>query len=136
MNLFEPGRPLTRDTTTCFSRGQVCDLAKAQHGGRFGTSPFSKGTMREYSVVQIWSSSCCMRALGCFPNLSMHSRFESGVKINKLINRTILISASFILKNGTLSESGGLNSDYMAGDNRQLGVTAVMSHLSELSHRN
>lgn len=55
----------------------VCGRVE-RSGGRCRTSPFSRGTMREYSVVQIWSSSPNIRALGCFPNLSMHSRFESG----------------------------------------------------------
>lgn len=55
---------------------QVFDLADRWLKLQF-TSPFSKGTMREYSVVQIRSSSLAIRALGCFPNRSIHSRFES-----------------------------------------------------------
>lgn len=50
-----PGRPFTRETTI---------------------SPFSKGTIREYSVVQIAWSSLVMRSTVCSPNFSMQSLFE------------------------------------------------------------
>lgn len=78
-----------------FARGTV--------GGWCCTSPFSSGTMREYSVVQIWSSSLDTRALGCFPNLSMHSRFESGGE-----GQTFVTSASVIEKKSTCSEAAAV----------------------------
>lgn len=55
LKLVEPGRPFTRETTT---------------------SPFSRGTILDDSVEQIWSSSLMIRAFGDFPKRSKHSRLE------------------------------------------------------------
>lgn len=50
-----PGRPFTKETTT---------------------SPFSRGTIREYSVVQIASLSSIIRSTVFGPNFSMQSLLE------------------------------------------------------------
>lgn len=41
------------------------------------TSPFSRGTIREYSVVQMTSSSCVMRSRVRGPNRSKQSLLEA-----------------------------------------------------------
>lgn len=41
------------------------------------TSPFSKGTIREYSVVQMAWSSLVIRSTVCSPNFSMQSLLEA-----------------------------------------------------------
>lgn len=80
-------------------------IALSMSGGSSCTSPFSKGTMREYSVVQSWSSSRNIRALGCFPNRSMHSRFESGREKKKI---RICNSSFFYPEEISASKSTGL----------------------------
>lgn len=108
-------------------------FARGSAGGWCCTSPFSNGTMREYSVVQIWSSSRSTRALGCFPNLSMHSRFESGGE-----SQTFVISASFVLKKPTCSEAAAASNVKHACNMAALQIKDRVTdvHLSDLSHRN
>lgn len=55
LKVVDPGRPLTKDTTI---------------------SPFSRGRIREYSVVQITSSSLVIRSCALVPNSSSQSRLE------------------------------------------------------------
>jgi len=52
--------------------------------------------IREYSVVQSWSSSFKTRALGCFLNFSIHSRFESEKEKKELHHQLLqqLLSSS------------------------------------------
>lgn len=79
-----PGRPFTRDTT-------ICGGARVRRGRGSGrdrpatppsraappTSPFSRGTIREYSVLQMTSSSPEMRSSVRGPNRSRQSLLEA-----------------------------------------------------------
>lgn len=79
-----PGRPFTRDTTICGQQARLGVTACTQplpnvplQSTLGPTSPFSRGTMREYSVVQMTSSSCVIRSSVRGPNRSRQSLLEA-----------------------------------------------------------
>lgn len=65
--------------------------ARASVGTEFvcvRTSPFSRGTILEYSVVQMISSSWLIRSIDLWPNRSIQSLLEAGAK-TKTVNKSV-----------------------------------------------
>lgn len=81
-----PGRPFTSDTTICRHEGQCPASWLCPHPGQHPdpTSPFSRGTIREYSVLHTTSSSCSILSSVRGPKRSKQSLLEAANRAGTL----------------------------------------------------